>query len=152
MKCLVSAHGLFPEVDHSSPHTPSFLLMGSMYVFPWWLSERMGSAFVTILVKNNLLEWHIWLVFCFFFLMCCFSSYSFFPFLCSVCMLSAWSLWFPLLYCICKTSWWEMEELFVLFVGYRVLTVAWIPFWVVSMYTYWLLVQTGFYQVCFKLS
>lgn len=67
MKCLVSAHGLFPEVDHSSPHTPSFLLMGSMYVFPWWLSERMGSAFVTILVKNNLLEWHIWLVFCFFF-------------------------------------------------------------------------------------
>lgn len=27
----------------------------------------MGSAFVTILVKNNLLEWHIWLVFCFFF-------------------------------------------------------------------------------------
>ena len=45
-----------------------------------------------------------------------------------------------------------MEELFVLFEGYRVLTVAWIPFWVVSMYTYRLLVQTDFCQVYFKLS
>lgn len=85
--------------------------------------------------------------------MCCFPSPSLFPLPCSVCMLSACSVVFvSAAFVRLRNEKWKSLVLFCLRDTEHLLTVAGIPFWVVSVYTYWLLAQTDSCQVYFKLG